>query len=107
VARDASSTSSESRQTSTAADAARKAADLSMPLYCDGASSYLDVVTAQSAALEGERVTVALRTRELEADIGLMLALGGGWTVSAEPPPSADLTPVPAPLIKDQIRANP
>jgi outer membrane protein, multidrug efflux system len=33
-------------QTTTAAAAARKAADLSLTLYRDGASSYLDVVTA-------------------------------------------------------------
>ena len=67
-------------QTSTAAKAARQAADLSLTLYRDGASSYLDVVTAQSAALEAERLTIALHTRQLEAEIGLMLALGGGWT---------------------------
>ncbi len=78
-----------------------------MTLYRDGASSYLDVVTAQSTALEAERLTIALHTRELEADIGLMLALGGGWTVSAEPPPSVNLTPVPVQLITDQIRAKP
>ncbi len=95
------------RQTSTAADAARKAADLSMTLYRDGASSFLDVVTAQSAALEAERLAIALHTRELEADIGLMLALGGGWTVSAQPPPSANLTPVPVQLIRDQMKGDP
>src|SRR5208283_6208503 len=75
----------ESRQTSTAAEAAVKAADLSMTLYRDGASSFLDVVTAQSAALEAERLAIALHTRELEANIGLMLALGGGWSAPVEP----------------------
>jgi outer membrane protein, multidrug efflux system len=68
-------------QTTTAATAARKAADLSLTLYRDGASSYLDVVTAQSTALEAERLAIVLHTRELVADVGLMLALGGGWTV--------------------------
>jgi outer membrane protein, multidrug efflux system len=87
--------------------AARRAADLSMTLYRDGASSYLDVVTAQSAALETERLAIALHTRQLEADIGLMLALGGGWTVSAEPPPSVNWTPVPVQLITDQTTAKP
>lgn len=95
-----------SRQTATAADAARKAADLSMTLYRDGASSYLDVVTAQSAALEAERLSIALHTRELVADIGLMLALGGGWTVSAFPPPAVNFTPDPLQLIEDQTQAK-
>jgi outer membrane protein TolC len=63
-------------QTTTAAVAARKAADLSLTLYRDGPSSYLDVVTAQSAALEAEGLAIALHTRQLTADIGLMLALG-------------------------------
>ena len=56
-----------------------------MTLYRDGASSYLDVVTAQSAALEAERLAIVLHTRQMVADIGLMLALGGGWTVPPEP----------------------
>ena len=77
----------EYRQTTTAATAARKAADLSLTLYRDGASSYLDVVTAQSAALEAERLAIVLHTRQLVADIGLMLALGGGWTAPPPEPP--------------------
>ena len=75
----------EARETSTAAAAARRAADLSLTLYRDGASSYLDVVTAQSAALDAERLEIALRTRQRVAVIGLMLALGGGWSAPPEP----------------------
>ena len=65
--------------------AARKAAELSLTLYRDGASSYLDVVTAQSAALEAEGLGIALHTRQLAADIDLMLALGGGRAAAPEP----------------------
>ena len=75
----------EYNQTKTAATAARKAADLSLTLYRDGASSYLDVVTAQSAALDAERLAIALHTRQMTANIGLMLALGGGWIAPPEP----------------------
>ena len=54
----------EARQTNAAADAARKAAEMAMSLYRDGAASYLDVVTAQNAALDAERTVIALRARQ-------------------------------------------
>ncbi len=82
-----------SRQTTTAAVAARKAADLSLTLYRDGASSYLDVVTAQSAALDAERLEIALHARQQVAVIGLMLALGGGWSALPQPPAKPGFAP--------------
>jgi multidrug efflux system outer membrane protein len=88
----------EARQTTTAAVAARKAADLSLTLYRDGASSYLDVVTAQSAALDAERLEIALHTRQQVAVIGLMLALGGGWSA---PPPGPRAKPGFAPYLAE------
>jgi len=83
----------EYNQTTTAAVAARKGADLSLTLDRDGASSYLDVVTAQSVALDAERLAIAWRTRQLVTDIGLMLALGGGWTAPPEPLAKPALAP--------------
>jgi hypothetical protein len=68
--------------TTTVAAAARNASDLSLTLYRDGASSFLDVVTAQSTALEDERLAIAPHTRQLVADIGLMLARRG-WDRTA------------------------
>ena len=95
------------RQTSTAAAAARRAADLSLTLYRDGASSYLDVVTAQSTALEAERLAIALHTRELESDVGLMLALGGGWATPPEAVPrTIDITPPPVQMIKEATQGR-
>jgi outer membrane protein, multidrug efflux system len=83
----------EAQQTTTAAVAARKAADLSLALYRDGASSFLDVVTAQSAALDAERLEIALHVRQQVAVVGLMLALGGGWSVPPEPVAKPGLAP--------------
>ncbi len=98
----------EYRQTSTAADAAGRAASLSMTLYRDGAASFLDVVTAQSTALEAERLAINLHTRELQTEIALMLALGGGWMVAPEPPPQPiDYTPAPVQMVKIMSRAKP
>ena len=57
---------------------------MSMALYRDGAASYLDVVTAQDAALGAQRAAIAVHTRQMEAYVGLMLALGGGWLVPPE-----------------------
>jgi outer membrane protein, multidrug efflux system len=88
-------------QTATAAAAARQAAELSLTQYRAGVASYLEVVTAQSSALDAERLTTQLHTRELESDINLLLALGGGWTASPPPPPRAiDFTPPPVQMVK-------
>jgi outer membrane protein TolC len=63
-----------------AATAADTSVNLSLSLYRRGAVSYLDVVTAQSAALESERSVIQLRTQQLDANVDLIRALGGGWT---------------------------
>lgn len=78
----------ESAALTVAADSAQKALDMSMSLYKDGAASSLDLVTAQSAALDAERALIAARTRLLEQYVELMVALGGGWSGQAPPPPS-------------------
>jgi len=69
----------EAMQSDAAAQAARRALDMSTALYRDGAASYLDVVTAQDSALTTQGAAIGVRTRELDAYVGLMLALGGGW----------------------------
>jgi outer membrane protein TolC len=63
-----------------AAIAADTSVTLSLALYQRGAVSYLDVVESQSAALESERSVIQLRTQQLDANVDLIRALGGGWT---------------------------
>jgi NodT family efflux transporter outer membrane factor (OMF) lipoprotein len=63
-----------------AANAADKSVDLSLARYRRGAVSYLDVVEAQSTALESERSVITIRTQQLDANVDLIRAVGGGWT---------------------------
>jgi len=62
-----------------AVNAAQHTQTLAMNSYQAGAVSYLDVVTAQTAALQAQRGLQAVQTRELQASVGLVVALGGGW----------------------------
>ena len=62
-----------------AADQAAQTARLSMTRYEKGAASYLDVVVAQTQALSAERLYLQDQTARLQAGVGLVRALGGGW----------------------------
>ena len=62
-----------------AANAAQNTQALAVHSYEAGAVSYLDVVTAQTAALQAQRQVQALRTRQLQASVALLTSLGGGW----------------------------
>jgi NodT family efflux transporter outer membrane factor (OMF) lipoprotein len=62
-----------------AASAAQQAADLSLIRYEKGASSYLDVVTAQTTALLAQRRAIEVHTLKLTAAVALARSLGGGW----------------------------
>jgi multidrug efflux system outer membrane protein len=66
-----------------AADAAVRAQDIAQKQYKDGATTYLDVITAQTAALDAKRLVVGLNGQRLQASVALVRALGGGWTTAA------------------------
>jgi NodT family efflux transporter outer membrane factor (OMF) lipoprotein len=70
---------SEAQHESAAADDAQGALSLATGQYRDGAVSYLDVVTAQTAALDARRALIEARTSQLLAAVNLIRALGGGW----------------------------
>ncbi|MBD8706732.1 efflux transporter outer membrane subunit [Pseudomonas sp. CFBP 13711] len=69
----------ESEDQHAAVDAAQNAEQMAMSSYQAGAASYLDVVTAQTAVLQAQRRLQVVETSRLQASVGLMAALGGGW----------------------------
>jgi len=70
---------------------AGQAEALSLNRYVKGAVTYLDVVTAQATALRTRRQSLELATLRLQASVGLIRAIGGGWegranALAARPP---------------------
>jgi len=58
---------------------ARKLLEIANHRYRSGLVTYLQVATAQSAALERERVVARLRGQRFAAAVALVKSLGGGW----------------------------
>jgi multidrug efflux system outer membrane protein len=48
--------------------------------YASGVADYLEVTSTQTAALQAQRSALEARVRRLNAAVGLVRALGGGWT---------------------------
>lgn len=72
----------ESDNENAAVNAANRTLNLAMIRYREGIINYLDVVTAQAAVLQAQRTELDISTRQLEASVGLIRALGGGWSTS-------------------------
>ncbi|MDR6502692.1 NodT family efflux transporter outer membrane factor (OMF) lipoprotein [Burkholderia ambifaria] len=79
-----------------ALDAAERTLQLSMSRYRDGVVSYLDVVTAQTTELNTKVAMLELDTRRQLAAVGLIAALGGGWSTDETAPGAQAPAAVPA-----------
>jgi NodT family efflux transporter outer membrane factor (OMF) lipoprotein len=70
-----------------AVGAAERSLNLSVTRYKGGVTSYLEVITAQSAALSDEVTAVNILGRRMANTVLLIQALGGGWDPSTLPQP--------------------
>jgi NodT family efflux transporter outer membrane factor (OMF) lipoprotein len=75
----------EAGQQREAARAAGRALELATTRYREGAVSFLDVVSAQTAALQADGLVLSLEVRRLNASVALVRGLGGGWSAAELP----------------------
>ena len=78
-------TPNEAKVQDEAVTAAQRSLDLSITRYKGGVTSYLEVITAQSAALQDEVTAVNILGRRMANTVLLIQALGGGWDRSSLP----------------------
>lgn len=69
----------ENESQSRATEAARHTYDLAMNRYREGAVSYLEVIDAENAKLRTEQAQLGIVIQRMQADVGLVRALGGDW----------------------------
>ncbi len=65
-----------------AAQASRRAVELSVVRYRNGVDSYVNVITAQNAFLGSRQAELQVELRQLVASVSLIDNLGGGWRAS-------------------------
>ena len=75
----------EVQQQHNASDQASQALTISTMLYEAGLDNYLSVAVAQVQALALQTDEVQLLSRQMQASVSLIRALGGGWTVQVLP----------------------
>ncbi len=77
----------EDREQAEAVRLAERSLELAINRYQGGITTYLEVITAQAAALLNERTAVEILTRRMVSSVLLIKALGGGWESSTLPTP--------------------
>ena len=70
----------EALQVRDAVASANRSLELARNRYVGGVTTYLEVITAQTAALANEIAAAGVLTRRMTASVLLIKALGGGWT---------------------------
>lgn len=75
----------EARVTDEAVRAAERSLEIATAQYKAGTTSYLQVITVQTAALQNQRLAVDILSRRTVATVLLVQALGGGWDSSKLP----------------------
>ncbi|HEY2050357.1 MAG TPA: efflux transporter outer membrane subunit [Caulobacteraceae bacterium] len=78
----------EAKQQDEAVVSARNSESLALFRYEQGATTYLDVITAQNFELTAERADIEVATRRLVASVDLVRALGGDWQGMSEKVPA-------------------
>jgi NodT family efflux transporter outer membrane factor (OMF) lipoprotein len=75
----------EAQQQHTATASAQESLQIFNDRYIGGVDPYLQVLTAQTIALQNERNDVDIQRRRMDASVLLIKALGGGWNTSQLP----------------------
>jgi len=65
--------------------AAERSLHISTERYRGGVTTYLEVLTAQTAQLSNQRTATDITTRQFVASVQLIKALGGGWSTTQIP----------------------
>jgi NodT family efflux transporter outer membrane factor (OMF) lipoprotein len=68
-----------------AVTSAQHSLDISNQRYKGGATSYLEVLTAENTLIQNQRTQATLRSRRFASSVELIRSLGGGWDASQIP----------------------
>jgi NodT family efflux transporter outer membrane factor (OMF) lipoprotein len=75
----------EDQQQTEATTSAEESLQLFTNRYKGGVDTYLQVINAQTIALQNERNNVDIQRRRMDASVLLIKALGGGWSTAELP----------------------